>query len=111
MAFSFNDKFLSGTTKSKSTSNFVPNPSQVGQAPNGLLNENNLGSISSIEKPQIGHAWCSLNNNSSEPITSTIAFPSPSFNAASKESDNLPETPSFTTTRSMTTSIECFLFL
>src|SRR5699024_11766545 len=56
IACSFNDKFLSGTTKSKSTSNFVPNPSQVGQAPNGLLNENSLGSNSSIENPQIGQA-------------------------------------------------------
>ncbi|EFR89712.1 hypothetical protein NT07LI_3404, partial [Listeria innocua FSL S4-378] len=35
-----------------STSNFVPRPSQVGQAPNGLLNENILGSNSPTEKPQ-----------------------------------------------------------
>src|SRR5699024_12449832 len=39
------DFVLSGTTKSSSTANFIPNPSQSGQAPNGALKENSLGSI------------------------------------------------------------------
>ena len=34
----------------------MPIPSHSSQAPNGLLNENNLGSISSIVKPLSGHA-------------------------------------------------------
>jgi hypothetical protein len=34
----------------------VPSPSQEGQAPNGLLNENSRGSISGIVKPDTGQA-------------------------------------------------------
>ena len=34
----------------------VPRPSQSGQAPNGLLNENSRGSISSMVKPETGQA-------------------------------------------------------
>ena len=34
----------------------VPSPSQVGQAPNGLLNENSRGSISGMVKPETGQA-------------------------------------------------------
>ena len=34
----------------------IPIPSHYSQAPNGLLKENNLGSISSIVKPLSGHA-------------------------------------------------------
>ena len=35
---------------------FVPSPSQAGQAPNGLLNENSRGSISGIVNPDTGQA-------------------------------------------------------
>ena len=34
----------------------TPRPSQTGQAPNGLLNENSRGSISLIVKPETGQA-------------------------------------------------------
>ena len=34
----------------------LPRPSQVGQEPKGLLNENSRGSISEIVKPETGHA-------------------------------------------------------
>ena len=43
-------------TKFGSTFNFIPIPSHSSQAPNGLLNENSLGSISSIVKPLSGQA-------------------------------------------------------
>ena len=50
------DFFSFGITKFGSTFNFIPIPSHSSQAPKGLLNENNLGSISSIVKPLSGHA-------------------------------------------------------
>jgi hypothetical protein len=34
----------------------MPSPSHAGQAPAGLLNENSLGSISGIVKPETGQA-------------------------------------------------------
>src|SRR3546814_5681665 len=34
----------------------MPRPSQAGQAPKGLLNENRRGSISSMVKPETGQA-------------------------------------------------------
>src|SRR5699024_9711593 len=111
IACSFKLRLQSGITKSRSTSKLVPNPSQVGHAPKGLLKENNLGSNSPMENPQIGQACFSLNNSSSCSITSTTMFPSPSFSAVSMESLNRLVTPSFTIIRSTTTSIECFLFL
>ena len=39
-----------------STFNFIPIPSHSSQAPNGLLKEKSLGSISSIVKPLSGQA-------------------------------------------------------
>ena len=48
--------FSLGTTKFGSTFNLIPIPSHSSQAPKGLLNENNLGSISSIVKPLSGQA-------------------------------------------------------
>ena len=42
---------LFGITKFGSTDKSVPIPSHSGHAPYGLLNENNLGSISSIVNP------------------------------------------------------------
>src|SRR5277367_1173612 len=46
----------SGTIASGSKYNLEPSPSQAGQAPNGLLNENSRGSISGIVKPETGQA-------------------------------------------------------
>ena len=48
--------FSLGTTRFGSTLSFIPIPSHSSHAPKGLLNENNLGSISSIVKPLSGHA-------------------------------------------------------
>ena len=45
-----------GTTISGSKYDLFPKPLQSGQAPNGLLNENSLGSISSIVNPETGQA-------------------------------------------------------
>jgi hypothetical protein len=39
-----------------STFSFTPRPSQTGQAPCGLLNENSRGSISVMVKPETGQA-------------------------------------------------------
>jgi hypothetical protein len=47
---------LFGITKLGSTERSVPMPSHSGHAPYGLLNEKSLGSISSIVKPETGHA-------------------------------------------------------
>ena len=48
--------FSFGITKDGSTFSFIPIPSHSSHAPKGLLNENNLGSISSIVNPLSGHA-------------------------------------------------------
>src|SRR5699024_120293 len=101
----------SGITASKSTSNFVPSPSHVGQAPKGLLNENRRGSSSSIEKPHSGQAWFSLMTISSSPITSIITRPFPKGKTVTIESDKRLSTPSLTTILSTITSIEWVLFL
>ena len=50
------DFFSFGITKLGSTLSFIPIPSHSSQAPNGLLKENILGSISSIVKPLSGQA-------------------------------------------------------
>ena len=41
---------------------WLPSPSQAGQAPNGLLNENSRGSISGMVKPETGQANFSENS-------------------------------------------------
>src|SRR5260370_12084488 len=43
-------------TRSGSMCCSTPSPPHFGQAPNGLLNENNRGSISGMVKPEIGQA-------------------------------------------------------
>ena len=57
------DRFLLGTTKVGSIDKSVPIPSHSGHAPYGLLKENNLGSISSIVKPETGQANLDENNS------------------------------------------------
>ena len=54
---------LSGTTRSASKASFMPRPSQTGQAPEGLLNENSRGSISLMVKPETGQANFSENSS------------------------------------------------
>ena len=77
----------------------------MGQAPNGLLKLNILGSNSPIENPHKGHAWFSENLSSSPSITSTVKFPSANSKAVSIESAKRVSIPSLTTKRSTTTSI------
>jgi len=64
-------------TRSGSTTIRTPRPSQVGQAPNGELNENSRGSISGRLTPHVVHAKCSEYRRSPCPTTSTIASPCP----------------------------------
>ena len=52
----------SGTIRSSSGSNVTPSPLQLGQQPNGELNENNLGSISGTVNPHLGHECVSEYN-------------------------------------------------
>jgi hypothetical protein len=89
----------------------VPSPSQDGQAPNGLLNENSRGSISGIVKPETGQA------NFAEKIvcsplsaSSVSAMPSARPSAVSNESASRLAMSSRTTTRSTTTSMSCMKF-
>ena len=74
------DKFLSGTINSASKNISLPRPSQEGQAPNGLLNENNLGSISSMVKPETGQANREEKTSllpSSAPVLLALIVPNP----------------------------------
>ena len=102
----------SGITKSISTSSLVPIPEQSGQAPNGELNENDLGSSSSNERLQSWQARCSLKTRSlSPPLASTksrITIPWAKRNAVSIESVKRDFDSAFAVSRSMTTSMLCF---
>ena len=90
----------------------VPNPSQLGHAPNGLLNEKSRGSISSIVKPDTGQAKRAEKIvRSALSAFSAIASPSANSRAVSIESAKRVSKPGLTTTRSTTISISCFLFL
>jgi hypothetical protein len=56
-----------------SMAQLVPSPSQVGQAPKGLLNENSRGSISSMVKPETGQANFSENSDALVRLVSFLA--------------------------------------
>ena len=116
IAPSLKDKVWSGTIASGSIKNCVPKPSQSGQAPNGLLKENNRGSISSIVKPETGHAKREENTifSSSSSLLSAIsatAMPSVSCRAISILSAIRLPRSGLTTIRSTTTSMSCLNFL
>src|SRR6185437_11520424 len=82
-----NDRRSSGTTSSGSKNSLVPSPSQVGQAPYGLLNENRRGSISGMVKPETGQANLAEKMIcSSRSAFSAMAMPSASLSAVSNES-------------------------
>src|SRR5437016_5544218 len=73
---------LFGTTRSGSISILTPRPWQVGQAPCGVLNEKERGSISPSENPSYGQEYCSEKRWSmlSSPFNSvTTTTPSPSL--------------------------------
>ena len=64
----------------------MPSPSQAGQAPNGLLNENSRGSISGIVNPETGQAnFAEKIVSSPESAFSAMARPSASSRAVSNE--------------------------
>ena len=110
---------------------WLPSPSQVGQAPNGLLKENSRGSISGMVKPDTGQANFSENRmrscvsfadllTESSPVwlassglsaNSATARPSASFSAVSMESARRVARSPRTTMRSTTTSMSCLYFL
>ena len=95
MAPRFRVALSSGTTRAASMRISWPMPPQVGQAPNGLLNENSRGSISAIVKPETGQAnfdekvmrfGLAVLAASRRPIRSR-AMPSARSSAVSRESD------------------------
>ncbi len=100
-----------GTTSSASQCCSVPIPSQTGHAPNGLLKEKSLGSISGIVNPEMGHAK-RLENTVSVPSSafSTVAKPSVNPMAVSRLSARRADASSRTINLSTTTSMSCLKF-
>ena len=76
----------SGTMRSGANSMCMPKPSQAGQAPCGLLNENRRGVNSGQLVPQSGHARRSLNTSCSPSTSCTPTRPSVWARAVSMES-------------------------
>ena len=112
--------FSLGITKFGSTFNLIPIPSHSSQAPNGLLNENNLGSISSIVKPLSGHAnlvekinfSCFLNFFGKVSSSySTKTKPLAKFTDVSILSASLLPKDELRTILSTRMDISCFIFL
>ena len=101
----------SGIISSSENSILYPSPKHSGHAPNGLLNEKLLGSISSILIPQSGQEKLWLKFIDSPPITSTISNPSARCSTFSTESVSLFSIPGLTTSRSTMISILCLIFL
>ena len=108
---SFKESVLSGIIKSISNSCLYPRPLHSSQAPNGLLNEKDLGSISCILIPQSLQAKFWLKLSGFPPITSTCKRPSESLKTVSILSVSLLSIPFFITNLSTTISILCFIFL
>ena len=112
--------FLSETTRFGSTFKLWPIPSHSSQAPNGLLKEKSLGSISSIVKPLSGQ------ENFDEKVMlsfflnflgivsfsySAISRPSERFNAVSILSASLFPSLELKIILSTTTEMSCLTFL
>ena len=90
----------------------MPRPSQLGQAPKGLLKEKSRGSISSMVKPETGQANLAEKVvrsplSASSAITSPSVSPSPVSTLSARRVASEGET----TTRSTTTSMSCLRFL
>ena len=112
IAPSASDSFLSGTTRSGSTSMRKPSPVHVEHAPFGLLKLKVRGSSSPMEMRQWTQAKCSEKSISSPPCTATRTTPPAILSALSTESATRPGSAlSPTTRRSTTTSMVCHLFL
>ena len=103
--------FLSGIIRSISNSILYPRPRHLGQAPNGLLKEKLLGSISSILIPQSGQEKLWLKFRSFPSMVSTTRRPSASSSTVSIESERRFSIPGFTIRRSTTISMLCLIFL
>src|SRR5579864_8322038 len=106
MAPSLRLKFSSGTTSSGSKNSLVPSPSQAGQAPNGLLNENSRGSISGMVNPETGQANFDEKIVSSPlSASSVMAMPSARVSAVSNESASRLPRSGDSSSRSTTTEM------
>ena len=112
--------FSLGITKFGSTLSLIPIPSHSSQAPKGLLNENNLGSISSIVKPLSGHANLVEKINFSNFLNffgnvsssySTKTNPLAKFTEVSMLSANLLPKEELKTILSINMDISCLIFL
>ena len=99
-----------GTISSGENFLIIPRPEHSGQAPLGLLKENDLGSISGILISQSGQAKLSLNVTLLSPIISATITPPERADAVSTESARRFCIPSLTLSLSTTISITCFLF-
>ena len=109
-----------GITKFGSTLSLIPIPSHSSQAPKGLLNENNLGSISSMVNPLSGQAnlveKISFSNflNFFGKVSSSYSTnnkPLAKFTDVSIDSANLFPNEEFKIILSTRTEISCFTFL
>ena len=109
-----------GITKFGSTLSLIPIPSHSSQAPKGLLNENNLGSISSMVNPLSGHAnlveKISFSNflNFFGKVSSSYSTnnkPLAKFTDVSIDSANLFPYEEFKIILSTSTEISCCTFL
>src|SRR5699024_12371050 len=89
----------------------MPKPSQVGQAPAGLLNENIRGSSSGKEYPQCGQAKLAEKTSSSALLSSILAtttIPPESSSAVSNDSAKRLDNSGRILKRSTITSMVCF---
>src|SRR5438045_9008905 len=81
---------LLASTRSGSTSNLVPRPVQVGQAPWGVLNEKLRGSSDGSDVPSYGQANCSAYRRSAHVPSGRgwlmITCPEPIFTAGLTDS-------------------------
>src|SRR5690554_1452106 len=99
------------TTKLGSKYCLIPNPSQLAQAPAGLLNENKRGSNSDKLYPQCGHEKRDENNKgsaSSSSISVTSAKPLLNSIQVSSDSAKRCSMPSLILKRS--TTLQCCVF-
>ena len=103
---------LSGIIRSSSNSILYPSPKQSGQAPNGLLKEKLLGSISSILIPQSGQEklWLKFSRFPIRSHPQSSALPPGSVHFLWNLSDVF-QSLALTTRRSTTISILCLIFL
>src|SRR5262245_1495985 len=103
MAPSRSEISSSGTMRSGSKNSLAPMPSQLGQGPGGLLDENMRGVISGYETPQVMQANLSENSKSAESSSSTgdtLTMPSASLSPSSIESVSRCRMSAFTARRS-----------